>query len=199
MAQLIQSVMNLLMRRLRKSLALQPFSQEPLRLHIGGLEPKAGWKILNVNPGPHVDFLGDIADLSGFGTGAVSDVYVSYVLEHVGQAALLEVLRSLFRILRPGGRLMISVPDLQTLCTLYLEPGSSLEQRVHVMRMMFGGQTDAHDFHYIGLDFDLLSVYLRQAGFADIQRVESFGLFDDTSNYVCYGRAISLNVVAIKG
>ena len=43
---------------------LADMSEVPLRLHIGGEEPKAGWTILNVQEGPHVDALGDCRDLS---------------------------------------------------------------------------------------------------------------------------------------
>lgn len=169
-----------------------------LRLHIGGLEPKEGWKILNINTGPQVDFHGDIHDLSQFSTASVSEIYASHVLEHVGQSAATDVFGSLHRILQPGGRLLISVPDLEVLCALYLEAEKLPEQRHHVMRMMYGGQTDAHDFHYIGYDFHLMSGLLKAAGFSEVQRVETLGLFNDTSNYICYGRAISLNVIATK-
>lgn len=179
--------------------ATQPFhSTEPLRLHIGGIESKPGWKILNALPGKDVDFLGDINDLSEFATASVEEVYASHVLEHVGQGAILRVLQEIHRILKPGGRVMISVPDMEVLCALHLEFKNHLEQRIHVMRMMFGGQTDAYDFHYIGLDFELLANYLAEAGFSEIERVNGFGLFNDTSTYVCYGRAISLNVIAIR-
>lgn len=170
----------------------------PLRLHIGGLEPKEGWKILNINTGPQVDFHGDIHDLSQFQTNSILEIYASHVLEHVGQGAAPEVFHSLHRVLQPGGRLMISVPDLEVLCALYLEAAEKPGQRHHVMRMMFGGQTDAYDFHYIGYDFHFLSSLLTAAGFSTVQRVENFGLFSDTSSYVCYGRAISLNLIATK-
>ena len=36
------------------------------------------------------------------------------------------------------------------------------------------------------------------AGFTSCQRVTSFGLFEDTSDYAPYGCAISLNVLATK-
>ncbi len=178
--------------------APQGQAHESLRLHIGGIEAKPGWKILNALPGEGVDFLGDIHDLSGFATDSVEEVYASHVLEHVGQGAMLRVLQEIFRILKPGGRFMVSVPDMEVLCELHLAFKNNLPQRVHVMRMMFGGQTDAYDFHYIGLDFELFSNYLTEAGFSGIQRVDNFGLFDDTSSYVCYGRAISLNIIAVK-
>lgn len=173
-------------------------TDEPLRLHIGGIEAKSGWKILNALPGKDVDFLGDIHDLSRFASDTVEEVYASHVLEHVGQGAIVRVLQEIFRILKPGGRFMVSVPDMEVLCELHLAFKQHLPQRIHVMRMMFGGQTDAYDFHYIGLDFELLAAYLMEAGFSEIQRVDRFGLFDDTSGYVCYERAISLNMIAIK-
>ena len=64
--------------------------------------------------------------------------------------------------------------------------------------LMFGGQTDEHDFHYVGLDFDILCGYLRGAGFTGMERVGEFGLFEDDSTIKFEGQPISLNVVAYK-
>ena len=36
---------------------------EPLRLHIGGRERREGWTVFNIEPGPHVDHVGDCRDL----------------------------------------------------------------------------------------------------------------------------------------
>jgi len=175
-----------------------PVQREELRLHIGGLEAKAGWKILNIVPGNEADFVGDVRDLSAFESNSVSEVYASHVLEHVDQRSLPSVLREIRRILRkPGGRLLISVPDLEVLSSLFLREGMDSKARLHVMRMMFGGQEDAHDYHQIGLYFELLAGLLKAAGFRDIRRVESLGLFDDASDYSPYGQRISLNMVAV--
>jgi hypothetical protein len=64
--------------------------------------------------------------------------------------------------------------------------------------MMFGGQVDDNDFHYFGWNQLFLFDFLKQAGFSDATRVESFGLFDDTSNFKPYGFPISLNIIATK-
>ena len=40
--------------------------------------------------------------------------------------------------------------------------------------------------------------YLKRAKFTKIERVASFGLFKDTSDYKPYGFSISLNVIAFK-
>jgi predicted SAM-dependent methyltransferase len=169
---------------------------EKLRLHIGGRERKEGWKVLNIQPGEAVDYVGDIRELSQFETGSCEMVYASHVLEHVPQGDMVATLKGVKRVLAPQGRFLVSVPDLDTLSKMIVFPGLSTEQRIHVMRMMFGGQTDAHDYHFVGFSFDILASYLQAAGFASLQRVEQFGLFNDTSSYAPYGVPISLNVIA---
>jgi len=66
------------------------------------------------------------------------------------------------------------------------------------MRMIFGGQVDEYDYHYFGWNYEFLSDYLTQANFSEFKRVQSFGLFDDTSDFKPYGFPISLNVIATK-
>ena len=65
------------------------------------------------------------------------------------------------------------------------------------MGIMFGSQMGEADCHHVGLNEEILTACLHDAGFADIVRVENFGLFDDTSNMV-YKLPISLNVTARK-
>lgn len=94
---------------------------------------------------------------------------------------------------------MVSVPDLEALCELYLQRNSlGSGDRFSIMRMMFGGQLDQYDFHFVGLDEGLLVSFLADAGFADIQRVNDFGLFVDSSTLNFAGRPISLNLQAWK-
>jgi predicted SAM-dependent methyltransferase len=102
-------------------------------------------------------------------------------------------------VLAPGGVLRLSVPDLDVLAELFLQRHRfDANQRFHIMRMMFGGQVDAHDVHLVGLNADFLAGYLFAAGFDAVQRVTSHGLFDDTSTLEWAGTPISLNVQAVK-
>jgi predicted SAM-dependent methyltransferase len=169
-----------------------------LKLHIGGKQPKEGWKILNALDGEGVDFVGNICDLSEFPDACCETIYASHVMEHVGQKDFLATLKGIHRILCKGGDFYFSVPDLEVLCRLFLDPRLDIEQRYHVMRMMFGGQTDEYDFHYIGLSHEFMLDFFQAAGFSDVRKVDSFGLFNDTSDYRPYDTAISLNLVARK-
>ncbi len=153
---------------------------------------------MNVQPGPHVDHVGDLRDLSRFADTSVDNVYASHVLEHVSQADVLPVLRGVHRILASGGKFLISVPDLDTLCHLFISPWATPDMKWHAMRMIFGGQIDAHDFHSMGFNEQFLRNLLAQAGFTEVQRIASFGLFQDTSEFRPYGFPISLNVIAVK-
>lgn len=172
----------------------------PLRLNIGGTTPLDGWKILNVQPGPHVDFVGDCTHLERFADGSCHEIYASHVLEHLSYVdELLGTLKEFRRILAPGGTCRISVPDFELLCRMFLHPSLNGEQRFFVMNMIFGGQQDPWDFHKVGLSWEFLSSYLRQAGFSSCKRVREFGLFENDCSTIAYGgQLISLNVEATR-
>jgi protein O-GlcNAc transferase len=168
------------------------------RLHVGGLIRVPGWEVFNAVPGPHVDHVGDARDLTRFAAGTFTEMYASHVLEHFDYKDALEaVLRAWRRVLVPGGTLHLSVPDLDTLCRLFLQRARfTVSERFLIMRMIFGGHVDEHDVHLAGLNQEFLVLFLRQAGFVKIRRVQSLGLFQDTSTLALAGTPISLNLIA---
>jgi predicted O-linked N-acetylglucosamine transferase (SPINDLY family)/predicted SAM-dependent methyltransferase len=171
---------------------------EPLRLHIGGKEPKAGWKIVNIQAGPDVDFIGNCTSLR-FEDNTVDEVYASHVLEHLGfRNELPQALQEIRRVLKPGGVLRMSVPDLEVLCRLFVDPAVPRDQKFSLMRHMFGAQEDEHDFHKVGLTWDFVVSFFKQAGFSTARRVEEFRIFNDFSSYRRFGVFVSLNVEATK-
>lgn len=169
------------------------------RLHIGGVEQRDGWEIFNVAPAPNVDHVGRADDLSRFSDETFAEIYASHILEHLDFTAELQRgLAEWHRVLADDGKLFVSVPDLDVLCQLFLAPQLSLNDRFGIVKMMFGGHVDAHDYHKVGFNFSVLSYFLKEAGFVDITRVDDLGVFNDTSRFVAYGVAISLNVMAFK-
>lgn len=170
------------------------------KLHIGGSIAHPGWEVFNAADGPHVEHVGDARDLSRFGDGTFAQIYASHVLEHFDYTAELPgVLKEWYRVLTPGAKLFISVPDMDKLCRLFLMKDKlTTQERFQVMRMMFGGQVDKYDYHRAGFNREFLESYLHKAGFENITAVENFGIFKDTSAMQFHGFPISLNIVSQK-
>lgn len=168
-------------------------------LHIGGQVAKRDWWIVDANDREDVDFHVRMDNLHPFPDSSVTAIYASHVLEHCHYRLLDEVrvtLREWFRVLRPGGALLVSVPDLLVLSALFANATTTDSERFFIMNMMYGGQVDVFDVHKVGFFAPLLESYLQDAGFCEIERVETFGLFADASVMRYKGAAISLNVKA---
>jgi FkbM family methyltransferase len=170
------------------------------RLHIGGKVRKQGWEVLNAVAAPCVDHVCNASDLEQFADGTFEEIYASHVLEHFDYATnLLPTLMEWLRVLQPGGRLLVSVPDLDVLARLFLDKTSfDGDERYYIMRVIFGGHCDKYDYHLVGLNEEFLGAFLRDAGFVNLRRVGEFDIFDDTSNTRIGDALISLNVIAEK-
>jgi len=172
-----------------------------MKLHIGGQQSHPEWKILDIELRPEVDYVGDASDLSQFSDNSIEMIYGSHVLEHFYyniEDELIKTLQEWHRVLIPGGKLLVSVPDLKTLCWLYLNPNLLPMERHHLMRIMFGGQMNQYDVHKVGFDADILALYLQEVGFSDYDVVSEFGIFDDCSSLRVMDTLISLNAIATK-
>jgi predicted SAM-dependent methyltransferase len=172
----------------------------PRKLHIGGQVRTPGWEVLDANPGPCVDHVADAGNLRGFEDNVFAAIYASHVVEHFDyQGQLVETLKEWHRVLAPSGTLYVSVPDLDILALLFIDRSRlSPQDRFLVMRMIFGGHIDKHDYHLVGLNEEFLTGYLHAGGFTGMRRVTSFGLFQDTSSLELKGTPISLNMIATK-
>ena len=166
------------------------------RLIIGSTEKKDGWETFDIKEG--ADHVGDAKDLSRFDDNAFDIVYASHVLEHFDYTgSLQQTLKEWYRVLKTEGKLYISVPDMKILCDLY-NRGDNAKSRFMISRMIFGGHCDKNDYHYTGLDLGILGEFLNGAGFKGMKKVESFDMFNDTSNLKIGDIPISLNVIVYK-
>lgn len=170
------------------------------KLHIGGKKPNHEWEIFNAVEGQYVDHIGNANNLSRFDDNTFDEIYASHVLEHFDYAKeLVLVLKEWHRVMKPGGKLYVSVPDLDKLAELFLKKDTlSLKDRFAVMRMILGGHVDEYDYHKTAFNGEILSAFLNEAGFCDLKTVDNFWIFDDTSSFTFNGMPISINMIAEK-
>lgn len=170
------------------------------KLLIGGMRKVKGWEILNAVPGPSVDHLCNANDLSQFSDGTFSEIYASHVVEHLDyKDELAATLKEWWRTMKPGGKIYISVPDLDILAEFILSKDKlTIDERFYVMMMMFGGHLDKYDYHVVGLNEEFLKDFLKKAGYINIKKVDRFDIINDSSNMKFKGVAISLNITAEK-
>ncbi len=170
------------------------------KLHIGGEQSHPEWEVFNIQPGEDVDHVGDAKDLSRFGDETFDEIYASHILEHFDfEGSLPAALKDWHRVLKPEGKMYISVPNLEVLCGFFAKKDEfTLKQRFMLMHMMFGGHASSCDYHYTGFDFDILGHFLAKAGFTRMVPVEEFGIFEDTSAVRIKGVPVSLNIIVFK-
>lgn len=157
-----------------------------------------GFLNLDIDKHEGVDIVGDIADLSRFENESVGEIYASHCIEHLPYHRTLAVLREWHRVLVPGGKLYIAVPDFARAVELYGLIG--LDE--WIVRFLCGDQEYATAYHYNLFDEARLSSLLKEAGFAESFRVEEFPIGDpsDCSTLVSNidGLPVSLNIIGVK-
>jgi predicted SAM-dependent methyltransferase len=169
------------------------------RVIIGGSSEIPGWITMNADPSTNPDILSDICDLKNVEENSVSVFYLSHVLEHIPLFKVEETLKKLFNAMTKHGSLFISVPDLNVLSDHLRDTRLGIDQKIHTLRMIYGGQVSDYDFHYFGYTFEVLSYFLDKTGFKNIEKVRRFNLHNDTSNFAPYFETpISLNVICHK-
>lgn len=159
----------------------------PLKLNIGGGDPedenyveRKGYELVDRSVGKEAYPL-DYKD------GSAAEVYASHVLEHFPRSLVLEALKEWHRVLEPGGRIYIAVPDFDYLVNNYKSGGMT----TNIQPYLFGGQTGPDDIHYCAFNRETLTTLLYGAGFENIRPFPSEST--DCSQIDC-----SLNLMATK-
>jgi SAM-dependent methyltransferase len=92
------------------------------RLEIGPGENRIeGFETLDIATNPYADYIHDAGRALPFADGTFSIIYASHILEHVPWYQVGDVLREWVRVLAPGGRLEIWVPDGLKIAKAFVE------------------------------------------------------------------------------
>lgn len=118
---------------------------------------------------------------------SVDEIYVSHLLEHFSHKEVEAILKEWVRVLKPGGRMRIAVPDFKLIAEKYLKK----EQGLPYLAIIMGSHTDEFDVHKNIFDEDSLSMMMAQAGLENIEHFKPFA--KDCSEW-----SISLNLQGTK-
>ena len=99
-------------------------------LEIGpGLTRLNGFETLNIIDGKAVDYIADISQQLSFPNNSFDLIYASHVIEHVPWFLQKQLFSEFYRILKPGGKIEIWVPNFKKVLetvTTYYQTGENL-------------------------------------------------------------------------
>lgn len=141
-------------------------------MHLGcGGAYKDGWINIDLES-PGADLLMDLTNPFPYEGDSVSFIYTEHFLEHIGRSQAVDFLRECRRVLRDGGVLRISTPNLAFLVECYrrkniAEWGDLWAPDSPCNLMNEGMRSWGHTYLY---DFDELVRVLAEAGFSVARR-----------------------------
>lgn len=186
------------------------------KLHIGCGKRDFGpeWEHIDGAMYPHIK--GHSIVLMGYNSDSADVIYASHLLEYFDREEVKNILECWHRVLKPGGELVIAVPDFTAICKLYSDKEYELEQ---FLGLLYGKMqlNESAIYHKTVYDFKSLCKVLAEAGFVGMSEVNkhvretncgmrghwSLNLPDDHSKAVLPHRAhngtpVSLNVNCYK-
>lgn len=169
-----------------------------MKLEIGcGRKETPGYVRADANPNVDADWHGDALGPMPWADGTFTEIRAVDVLEHISYWRTDEALAEWARLLAPGGRLFVQVPDCGRIMTEWVHnrrrwqerlpaaldpPGEILPSIVGVAWRILGGHGDGaftqdgddwtYNAHYAMFDEPALRWYLTRAGLV-VQSIES--------------------------
>lgn len=143
-----------------------------IELGSGG-KKRAGWLTMDLVPG--ADVIWDLRWRLPLDESSVDVIYCEHVLEHLSFREVKELFGDIRRVLKPGGKFLISVPDLDIYLEAYgagdtrlltFAPAITSNQKADILNYIFY-MNGEHRFMY---NFDSLAFHLRANGFTDVRK-----------------------------
>lgn len=105
-----------------------------------------------------------------FADSSVEALLASHIIEHFSYREIDRVLAEWYRVLRPGGGILIITPNFAYVAHGYVEGWMEYTES---RNRMFGGQDYLGNYHYTMFDSPALGACLEEAGFKNVRDVTS--------------------------
>lgn len=175
-----------------------------LYLGCGDVDKRSeGYKNVDVRQLPHVDVVADVSETLPFDDDSVDVILAESVLEHIPHnlkdvptgfrmSRTIKVLSDWKRVLKPGGKLILRVPNFEALANQYISKKIS---SVDLIGYICGGGEYDQCYHMALFDVPIMGACLRNAGFSNFKFVDPHKYSDglDREN------GWEMGVIAIKG
>lgn len=143
-----------------------------LNLGSGGVSYDKYLSVDLYDPRAHIKM--DITKLD-FDDNSVSEILASHVFEHLNPYHALDILKDWLRVLKPGGKLIMEMPDIEQLCKRFVT--ASKGERYGILNAIYGsvnttgigGDDNITSPHLFGWYPDILGDHMWNAGFRNIE------------------------------
>ncbi len=129
---------------------------------------------LDIDPAVEPDVIGSITDLSAVADNSMDALYSSHNLEHIFRDQVPIALGEFYRVLKPGGLVLVTMPDLQAVAKFVAEgkleepietyPSGAQITAIHAIY----GEGDGFMLHRTGFTSKTLQTHLAAAGFREV-------------------------------
>ncbi len=133
------------------------------KLEIGaGSKPKPGYLHHDIRPLNDIDIVCDARKFPDELYETFDEVYASNILEHFNRFEVRDVLKEWTKLVRPGGKIEIIVPDIREISRQFVEGYIDIE---FFNYLNYGGNDYEYNIHKFGFDAALLEKMLKSLYF----------------------------------
>ncbi len=146
-----------------------------------GNSPMPGYIHCDIHPAKSVDYACNAWAIP-FKPESVYEIYARHMLEHLTYNDAERTLRHWLCILKVGGYIDLTVPDIQKHIEQFTKEGYSpyvsfkVTNKEHAMAAFYGWQNNEYDIHKWGWTFDALSTLLDELGYDNIKNIDDESL-----------------------
>lgn len=149
---------------------------EKIQIELGSQKFREGWIIVDIGLG--ADLRLDLTNDLPFPDNTVTSIYSSHLLEHFSYTDMINLLKEIYRILKPEGTFSVAVPDasifIQAYCT---KDNSNIWNLITTSSFNYNSRIDYVNYiaymngeHKMMFDQENLTLILKNTGFSKVSK-----------------------------